>query len=185
MIDPASLSAHVAIFIQDGDEDPLQAPQGGAGEPAPEPTDPPGADAVPTEEEQRIEPREVPTIGADLPPAVHFWSRRLPTIAGRLDPVGRLLRAADAGAGDRRVCNGDQAYPAQLGRLNLNTRLYIALRGQDGTGPWLCRQRAAYIACVGEPCAEISASRAFASEAEGIAYCWGAGLGAELPPLWA
>ena len=172
------------ISIQDGDEDPLQAPRGGAGEPAPDPADPPGDGAAP-EEEPRVEPREVPASGADLPQAVHRLAVRLPTVAGRLDPLGRLLRAANAGAGDRRVYNGDQAYPNSLERLNLSTRVYIALRGQDGTGPWLCRHRTAYAACVGEPFAEVSVSRAFASEAEGIAYCWGAGLGAELPPQWA
>ena len=49
----------------------------------------------------------------------------------------------------------------------------------------LCRQRADYKACVGTPFAPDSVSRAFASEAEGIAYCWGSGLAAELPPRWA
>ena len=82
------------------------------------------------------------------------------------------------------MCNGDQAYPDPVERLGLSTRLYIALRDQDGTGPWLCRNRTTYAACVGEPFAEISVSRAFASEAEGVAYCWGSGLGAELPPQW-
>ena len=168
----------------DGADDPLHAPRRGAAEPAPEPAGEPQAAAAPEEEEPTVLPREVPRVGADLPQEIQRLAARLPNTPGRLPPLGRLLRAATAGAGDRRVCNGDQAYPDPLESIGLSTRCYVALRGEANTGPWLCRRRADYLACVGEPFAEQSVSRAFASESEAIAYCWGSGLAAELPPLW-
>jgi hypothetical protein len=157
--------------------DPAQAPQGGA-EPAAEPE-------VGQEEPPLLLPRALPRTGA-LPHELRALVARLPVrqVDGRPGPGQRILRAVEAGITGRLVFNGDQRSSGPVELLRLSPTVCVVLRAQDGTGPWHCRGRAAYVGACCSPLAGTTVSRSFHSDAEAIAYFWGSGLPAELPPAW-
>ncbi len=65
--------------------------------------------------------------------------------------------------------------------MRLDNKVYIVLRSGDGRPAFWVRTKSDYIRALWEPLPATSVSHAFASQAEGIAYCLGAGL-ESLPP---
>ena len=136
---------------------------------------------------EAVFPRHAPRDAALLPPAILCLADQLPPMPGRLAPASRILRAVQMGASDRAVARGDPAAeraPCQYGPRGLVARVYVVLVDQYGQGPWICGNGGDYEAAVGRPCAPAAVSGIFASDAEAIAYLWGSGVDAVLPPIW-
>jgi len=156
---------------------PAQPPQGGA--------EPAAAPKVGQEEPSLLLPRALSGPGV-LPHELRALVACLPVrqVDGYPGPERRILRAVAAGIMGRLVFNGDQRYPDLGDPFRLSPSIYVVLRAQDGTGPWHCRGRAAYVGACDSPLAGITVSRSFPSDAEAIAYFWDSSLPAELPPAW-
>ena len=103
-----------------------------------------------------------------------------------MDPANRIRLAVQMGVSDRAVARGEPAAeraPCQHGPARgLVARVYVVLVDQYGRGPWICKDRDDYEAAVGRPRAPDAISGIFASDAEAIAYLWGSGVEAVLPP---
>lgn len=134
-------------------------------------------------------PRDLPEAFGQLPEAIRSLSGRLyaraAEHAGRLGPEARILRAARAGARDRRLLQhpGGEVEPVEA--LALQVCLFAILVARGEGGPFVVFSRAAFREAVGEPAAPGAGGRGFPSAAEARAYFWGSGLPlGELPEEW-
>ena len=139
---------------------------------------------LPAAAAETVFPRHAPRDAAQLPRAIRRLADQLPAGPGRLGTASRILRAVQMGASDRAVARGDSTAREVPGQLGLLAQVYVVLVDQYGRGPWICRDRGDYEEAVGSPCAPAAVSGIFASDAEAIAYLWGSGVPAVLPPTW-
>ena len=121
-------------------------------------------------------------LAASLPPCPQQWLDRAGslTASANLDGRERVLRAWTAGSWARLVLQGSVGTPAASRQLNIPSRYYAVIGGEN-THPALYRSFKDYSRALGPIEASSAVSHAFPTELETQVYCAAAGVQWPLP----